>query len=67
MIKVRDKFIGSVDGTIFEVVEFRTARKDVGLIPDYKLSYGTGKIVHATENLLSWLIKSGGLVCLTVR
>jgi hypothetical protein len=62
MIKAGDKFIGSVDGTVFEVIEFRSARADIGLKPDYTLSYDKGKTVHATENLLDWLLKSGGLV-----
>ncbi len=62
MVKVGDKFVGSVDGTVFEVIEFRASRADVGLKPDYTLSYGIGKAVHATETLLGWLIKSGGLV-----
>ena len=61
-IKVGNKFIGSVDDTIFEVVEFRSERADVGLRPDYTLSYNNGKTIHATEKLLNWLIKSGGLL-----
>ena len=62
MVKVGDKFIGSFDNTTFEVVEVRAARVNVGLKSDYTLSYGKGKFVHATENLLNQLIKSGGLI-----
>jgi len=61
MIKVGDKFIGSADGTIFEVIEFRDYRKSIGLRPDYVLKYGT-KYVNATDCLLIWLLKSGGLI-----
>jgi len=62
MVEVGDKFIGSVDGMVFKITEFRAERTDVGLKPDYTLSYGTSKTVHVTESLLGWLIKSGGLV-----
>lgn len=65
MVKVGSKFVGSVDGTIFEVIEFRESRKNVGLRPDYLLSYGNGgKTVSATQSLLHQLLKSGGLVVL---
>jgi len=63
MINVGDKFIGTVNGMKFEVIEFRSARKDVGLQPDYILRYGTNdKVISATQNLLDWLLKSGGLI-----
>jgi hypothetical protein len=63
MIKAGDKFIGSVDGMMFEVIEFRAARKNVGLRPDYVLRLeNSNKTVSATESLLSWLLKSDSLV-----
>ncbi len=58
MVKVGDKFIGSFDNTTFEVVKFRVDRANA----DYTLSYDNGKFVHVTENLLGWLLKSGGLI-----
>ena len=62
MFNVGDKFIGSVDGSIFEIIEFRNERKSIGLKPDYKISCSNGKSVYATNVLLTWLIKSGGLI-----
>lgn len=65
MFNIGDRFVGTVNRVEFRVTRIRAERPEIGLKIDYELSYTkSGNILtqHATEKLLSWLVRSGGLV-----